>query len=164
MTENEYGDSLKFYGDWSTDAMYRTGLNLQYVVSRTGDLTLHIEAAPIAERGQSPSWENKVTLQLTKAELVSVCATLLGYRRTAKGAFHGTARNKGFQVSSNPSKGALFVLSEQGKTVRHMIDQSGRAEAAAFVVQRLGQAWGMDAMAVISLIERVETLPHIEPA
>lgn len=159
MANEEFGEGIKFYGDWAGDPVYRTALNLQYVASRSGSLTLHIEICPIPERGQSPSWADKVTLQLTSTELVSVCSALLGYRRTAKGAYHGDSRNKGFQVSSNPSKGALFSLTEKGRNIRHLLDQAQRAEAAAFAIRRLSQAWSMDPAAAIALLERVETLP-----
>lgn len=159
--DNDFGASLKFYADWSGEPSARTGLNVQHVASRAGSLTLNLELAPILEARQSPDWQQKTTLQLSPSELVDVCAVLLGYRRTTKGAYHGPARNKGFQAHSNPAKGAMIALSEQGRILKHLLNQSDRACLAAFVLNRVAESWGMNAQAALMVLERTETLPRV---
>ena len=164
--QTEFGPGIKFYSDWPNEAKLRTGMHLQHAVARDSSLTLHIEIAPIAAPGQSPNWQEKIVLQLTRGELVAVCATLLGFRKTAKGSYHGKQRNKGFQVHSNPSKGALFALNEKGVQLQHMVDQNGRAEIAAFILNRVAQAWQLDpgtCLAVLTNVEKNIPVPF-EPA
>lgn len=154
-----FGVGIKFYADWHSDPALRTGLHIQYTQTRGGQSTVDVEIAPIAQSGQSPNWSEKIRLQLTRAELVAVCAVLLGVRKSTNGSYHGNARNKGFQVHSNPTKGSLFALSEKGRQLRHMVDQDGRAEIAAFFLRRLAEVWAIEPGTVLRILERVETTP-----
>lgn len=153
----EFGRSLKFYADWPNDPVMRTALHLQYVAARDGSLTLNMEIAPIPAASKQPLWNTKIVLQFTQSELVSLCSTLLGFRKTVRAAYHGSSRNKGFQIHSNPAKGALFAVSEKGSQLRHMLDQSGRAQAAAFVLSRLSESWELEPGVCLAILSNVET-------
>ena len=157
-----FGAGIKFYADWGGDALYRTGLHLQHSVSKNGRQTIDIELARIVQAGQSPDWKNKISLQLTGSELVDVTAALLGVRKSAFGAYHGAGKNKGFQVHSNPAKGALFAVSAKGEQLRHLVGQADRAAAAAFFLSRLAGIWGLDAATALRILERIESSPEPE--
>lgn len=155
-----FGEGIKFYADWHSDPVLRTALHVQFCQNKAGQATMDIEVAPILEARESPQWDQKIRLQLSMAELTAVTATLLGVRKSAKGSYHGAGRNKGFQVHSNPSKGSLFAVSEKGRQLRHLLDQDGRAQAAAFFLRRLAQAWMLDPVAAMSVLESVEARPE----
>lgn len=155
-----FGEGIKFYADWHNDPMLRTALHIQFSQNKAGQGTMDIELAPIAQARQSPQWEQKIRLQLSTAELTSVTATLLGVRKTAKASYHGAEHNKGFQVHSNPSKGSLFAVSQKGRQLRHVLDQDGRAQAAAFFLRRLSQAWRLDAATTMQVLQSVENNPN----
>ncbi len=67
MTEQSYGESLKFFSDWQKDPAKRTGLNVQHTLTRGEYPTVSIEIAPIRASGSSPDWKSKITVQLTAA-------------------------------------------------------------------------------------------------
>lgn len=156
----EFGRSIYFFADWSSETS-RTGLHCQYVTSRQGTKTLNIELAPILQAKESPDWTNKITLQLSCAELVDFCAVLLGFRRTTSGSYHGSSRNKGFKLYSNPAKGALVALSQQGRQLQHILSQADRATLTAFCLTRLADEWMLGVSDCISILSNTETLPII---
>lgn len=156
--ENDgFGRGIKFYADWPKDQKSRTALHIQHALTRDNALTLNLELAPIPESGKGPDWTRKIMLQLSRSELVAVCYALLGFRKTAKGSYHGTNRNKGFQVHSNPARGALFAVSEKGVQYHHIVSQDDRAEIAAFVLCRLAEVWCVDPATCLAVLSNVET-------
>ena len=58
MTEQSYGESLKFFSDWQKDPAKRTGLNVQHTLTRGEYPTVSIEI------GVSLDIENYCTLRL----------------------------------------------------------------------------------------------------
>lgn len=60
MTEQSYGESLKFFSDWQKDPAKRTGLNVQHTLTRGEYPTVSIEIAPIRASGSSPDWKSKI--------------------------------------------------------------------------------------------------------
>ncbi|WP_404990065.1 hypothetical protein [Citrobacter freundii] len=95
MTEQSYGDSIKFFSDWQKDPAKRTGLNVQHTLTRGEYPTVSIEIAPIRASGSSPDWKSKITVQLTRGELTAFCSVLFGLRSKAEGSYHGDSKNKG---------------------------------------------------------------------
>ena len=66
-----------------------------------GFYTVNIEAAPAnAESGgvRSFDWQNKITLQLTRNEIVVVAAVFYGFMPSCTFSSHGTAKDKGFSM------------------------------------------------------------------
>lgn len=53
MTEQSYGESLKFFSDWQKDPAKRTGLNVQHTLTRGEYPTVSIEIAPIRASGSA---------------------------------------------------------------------------------------------------------------
>ena len=112
MTEQSYGESLKFFSDWQKDPAKRTGLNVQHTLTRGEYPTVSIEIAPIRASGSSPDWKSKITVQLTRGELTAFCSVLFGLRSKAEGSYHGDAKNKSFAVYNNGKAGVAIILSE----------------------------------------------------
>jgi hypothetical protein len=66
-----------------------------------GFYTVNIEAAPAkAESGGNRSfdWQNKITLQLTRNEIVVVAAVFYGFMPSCTFSSHGPAKDKGFSM------------------------------------------------------------------
>src|SRR5690554_5072362 len=76
MTEEIYGEAMKFFSDRQQDPGKRTGLNVQFTETRKKYPTLSVEVAPILEPGQSPYWASKITIQLTPTELTAFCGVM----------------------------------------------------------------------------------------
>lgn len=109
--ENDFGESIKFYSDGQRDPVKRTGLNVQYTMTKANYPTVSIEVAPISMPRSSPNWEKKITVQLTKGELNAVCGVLFGLRKEATGSYHGDANNKSFAVYNNGKSGVALIVS-----------------------------------------------------
>ncbi|HHU4054984.1 TPA: hypothetical protein ACUB6Y_005463 [Raoultella ornithinolytica] len=72
MTEQSYGESLKFFSDWQKDPAKRTGLNVQHTLTRGEYPTVSIEIAPIRASGSSPDWKSKMAKFAQRAENVKL--------------------------------------------------------------------------------------------
>lgn len=57
--ESDFGESIKFYSDGQRDPVKRTGLNVQYTMTKANYPTVSIEVAPISMPRSSPNWEKK---------------------------------------------------------------------------------------------------------
>jgi len=80
--------------------------------------TVKIDAALKSQGGgRSFDWQDKTTLNLTREELVTVTAALLGFVPEAVGQYHGPAKNKGFRVV-NQGQSFFFEVSEGQKGKR----------------------------------------------
>ncbi len=152
---SEFGENINFYNDWVHSDNFRTGLNVQCVISRQSKPTLNIEVAPITKKGESPQWGQKITLQLTAKELVEFSALLLGLQTVCGGKYHGAARNKGFTVHDNTDKGLIITLSEAGRTICHSLGRPERAQLAVFVVRQLAQAWKVGVTDVWGMMPKI---------
>ena len=150
-----FGENINFYTDWIKDYEYRTGLNVQCVISRQGQATLNLEIAPIAKAGTSPSWGEKITLQLTKSELIEFCALLLGLQTMCKGAYHGADKNKGFTIHDNSTKGIVINLTEAGRSLSHLVGRTERAELAVFVARQLAAVWKVTVTDVWGMLPKI---------
>lgn len=137
---SEFGENINFYADWVGSSVHRTGLNVQCVTSRSCFPTLNIELAPIPSAGASPNWGGKITLQLTRKELFSTGAVLLGLLPSCIGTYHGENKNKGFSIYDNADKGVAITLTDNGKRLCHLITPEHRTELAVFVVRRISDA------------------------
>ncbi|MCE0759416.1 hypothetical protein LWH94_09385 [Marinobacter sp. G11] len=141
MTEEIYGEAMKFFSDRQQDPGKRTGLNVQFTATRKKYPTLSVEVAPILEPGQSPYWARKITIQLTPTELTAFCGVMFGLRKSMKGAYHGEAKNKGIAAYNNGPSGAVIALSEQGRQLQNFLTPEDRLELAVFSTRRLAEAW-----------------------
>lgn len=152
---SEYGESLKFYSDGQRDPAKRTGLNIQYTLTRGGYPTISIEIAPIRNPGTPPNWDtDKVTIQLTKGELTAFCSVLFGLRKEATGAYHGDANNKSFAVYNNGKSGVAIILSERGNQLQNFLSSDDRMELAVFSIRRLSEAWKVSTSDAIALLRQ----------
>ncbi|EPH2169350.1 hypothetical protein AB6F54_20050 [Providencia huaxiensis] len=142
MSEQVYGDTLKFFADWQKNEKKRSCLNFQKVVSRSGVPTLNIEIAPLEKDGTA-RWEQKLTIQLSLKELTQLSALVLlskKYIDNLDARYHGDHRNKGLSVFDNGKSGMIFMISEAGQMQEHGIDQYQRLELTVFIVQQLSAA------------------------
>lgn len=153
MTENNFGESIKFYSDGAGEDR-RTGLNVQFTTTRNLELTVSVEVAPIVSIGAAPNWANKITLQLTRAELTGLCLVLFQLKGEVKGSYHGKNRNKGVAVYCNGSKGSAITVSEGGRVLHHLLTQDERLELAVFVLRRLSEAWRVTPSDTIAILRQ----------
>ncbi|MCB5163026.1 hypothetical protein [Marinomonas algarum] len=160
MSEENFGENLKFYADRHPDPAQRTALNVQYSFGREGKETLNLEIAQIYTVGAPPEWKSKITLQLTSNELIAFCCTLLGVRPEMKGAYHGANRNKGIATYDNGSKGLLISLSEQGRMLNHALQPDQRLDLLAFSIRRLSEKWKMSVVDSIALLRQARLIEH----
>ncbi|MGY0157566.1 hypothetical protein ACVQK1_15975 [Edwardsiella tarda] len=154
MTEQPYGESLKFFSDGQKDPIKKTGLNIQHTLTRGGYPTVSIEIAPIRAAGSTADWKNKITLQLTRNELTAFCGVLFSLRNEVKGAYHGDAKNKGFAAYNNGKAGVAIILSEKGVQLHHLINNEDRLEIAVFTVRQLSAAWKVTPSDAIALLRQ----------
>lgn len=154
MTEQPFGESLKFFSDWQKEPSKRTGLNVQHTLTRADYPTLSIELAPIEKSGTSPNWKNKITLQLTRSELTAFCSVMFGFRNEVKGSYHGDANNKNFGVYNNGKSGVVIILGESGVQLQHFINPDDRMEIAVFSVRQLSTGWKVTTSDAISLLRQ----------
>ncbi|MEQ5274639.1 hypothetical protein [Proteus terrae] len=142
MSEQEYGETLKFFADWQKIEKKRSCLNFQKVVSRSGVPTLNIEIAPLEKDGTA-RWGQKLTIQLSLKELTQLSALVLlskKYIDNFEARYHGDSRNKGLSVFDNGKSGMILQISEAGQMLEHGIDQYQRLELAVFIIQQLSKA------------------------
>ncbi|ENG9418055.1 hypothetical protein ACY3XD_003637 [Vibrio cholerae] len=154
MTEQSYGESLKFFSDWQKDPAKRTGLNVQHTLTRGEYPTVSIEIAPIMASGSSPDWKSKITVQLTRGELTAFCSVLFGLRSKAEGSYHGDSKNKSFAVYNNGKAGVAIILSERGNQLQNFINDDDRMELAVFVVRQLSNSWKVTPSDAIALLRQ----------
>lgn len=160
---SEFGENINFYADWVSSSVHRTGLNVQQVTSRKGFFTLNVELAPIPSAGASPNWSEKITLQLTRKELFSTGAVLLGLLPSCIGTYHGENKNKGFSIYDNMEKGVAITLTENGKRLCHLITPDYRTELAAFVVRRIACALKISSAEALALLPMTyRTYEHLK--
>ncbi|MBP4004280.1 hypothetical protein [Escherichia coli] len=155
VTEQFYGESLKFFSDGQQDPAKRTGINIQHTLTRNDYPTLSIEIAPIREPKASADWKSKITVQLTRSELTAFCSVLFGLRNEAKGAFHGDAKNKSFAIYNNGKSGVAIILSERGNQLQNFIRDDDRMELAVFAVRQLATAWKVSPSDTIALLRQL---------
>lgn len=149
-----FGETVTFYSDRHPSQALRTSLNAQYVTTRQGYLSVAIEIAPITRLNTAPSWDNKITLQLTKAELIAFCQVLFGLKAEAKGAFHGDNKNKGIAAYDNGPDGVGVTVSEKGVSYMHQLTPDNRIELSVFVLRRLAESWKVTPTDTIALLRQ----------
>lgn len=85
--------------------------------TKHGVQTISIDAAPcVGER--TYNWDNKVTIQLTAAELPHVASVILGLAPGCEYSNHGPDHKKGFKMENQPGK--VFVQ-VRGPGVSHAV-------------------------------------------
>lgn len=152
MSLDHFGDNISLFASMRTSESARTAFNMQEVVSRNGSPTLNIEIAPLNLNGVGGNWSSKITIQLTKSELMNMCRFLFGLTGTLKGNYHGDKNNKGFTLYDNGPKGVAFILSEKGRQLQHYISPEDRIELGVFALRRLSFLWKIapsDTLAVL---------------
>ncbi len=152
--EHGFGESIKFYSDGQRDPTKRTGLNVQYTLTRASYPTISIEVAPIRAAGAKPDWLKKITVQLTKPELTAFCGVMFGLRKESSGSYHGDANNKGFSLYCNGQSGVAIILSERGDQYHHLMKTDDRMELAVFAIRRLAEAWKVTPSDAITLLRQ----------
>ncbi|HFZ8522867.1 hypothetical protein ACSZNZ_17615 [Aeromonas caviae] len=151
---NNFGESFKLYSDGQRDPVKRTGLNVQYTETRASYPTVSIEIAPIRAAGAKPDWEQKITVQLTRAELTAFCGVMFGLRKEASGSYHGDANNKSFATYCNGQSGVAIILMERGNQFQHLMTPDDRMELAVFAIRRLSEAWRVNPSDAITLLRQ----------
>lgn len=82
----------------------RAALCVVPAMSRDGKTpTVNIEMARASSRGNEFLWDEKLIVQVTRAELPDVLAVVLGYLPGCEFNYHGERRNKGYRLSQTPS-------------------------------------------------------------
>ena len=152
--ENDFGESIKFYSDGQRDPVKRTGLNVQYTVTRASYPAISIEVAPIPAAGVKPDWQRKITVQLTRAELTAFCGVMFGLRKEATGSYHGDANNKSCALYNNGKSGVALIVSHRGEQLHHFLSADDRMEAAVFFIRRLAEAWKVSSSDAIALLRQ----------
>ncbi|MND15779.1 hypothetical protein D3C80_60110 [compost metagenome] len=151
---SDFGESFKLYSDGQPDPVKRTGLNVQYTMTRASYPTISIEIAPIRAAGAKPDWEQKLTIQLTRAELTAFCGVMFGLRKEASGSYHGDANNKSFATYCNGQSGVAIILMERGNQLQHLMTSDDRMELAVFSIRRLAEAWKVTPSDAITLLRQ----------
>ena len=101
------GNSLHVYGKQSA-------LTIQSGKSPKAADVVFIEAASKTDAGYD--WANKLTLMLTRSEMLHVLAVILNYLPSTTGRHHGPQRDKWFEVERQTHQ--VYMKVGQGKTVR----------------------------------------------
>jgi hypothetical protein len=83
-------------------ARNNAALCFQADVSKNGFKTIAVDGAKAA--GSNFDWQNKIRIQLTKAEIPAVLAVLAGYSQYCEFKNHGQASNKGFSMERQGEK------------------------------------------------------------
>lgn len=154
MTEQSYGDSIKFFSDWQKDPAKRTGLNVQHTLTRGEYPTVSIEIAPIRASGSSPDWKSKITVQLTRGELTAFCSVLFGLRSKAEVPITGTRRIRALRFTTTARPVLRSSLSERGNQLQNFINDDDRMELAVFAVRQLSNAWKVTPSDAIALLRQ----------
>ncbi|MBO1520449.1 hypothetical protein [Oceanisphaera pacifica] len=154
MSEQVFGESMKFFSDRHPDPNKRTALNVQYTLTRAGHPTVSIEIAPIYQVGAPPAWTEKITVQLTRTELTSFSCVLFELKKEVKSSYHGVAKNKSIAVYGNGPLGSAINLAESGRQLQHFLTTEDRLELAVFVVRRLSEAWKVAPSDTIALLRQ----------
>ena len=157
MTQDEYGETLKFYADRATDPQKRTAMNVQCTFTRAGVETLSVELVQI-QTGRKPNWSDKISLQLTKTELKDMCRVLFGLKDQMKGSYHGDAHNKGIAVYDNGPQGAAVSVSEKGRKLYHILTPDDRLDLGVFVLRRLAHFWKVTPSDAIALLRQASAM------
>lgn len=135
MTEQSYGESLKFFSDWQKDPAKRTGLNVQHTLTRGEYPTVSIEIAPIRASGSSPDWKSKITVQLTRGELTAFCSVLFGLRSKAlRVPITATRRIRAlrFTTTARPVLRSSLVSEETSSRISSMMTTEWSSQSSQF--------------------------------
>lgn len=83
----------------------------------SGHYTINIEAAKATEgASRKYEWSDKVTLQLTQGELLTVAAVFYGYKESCTFSSHGPAKDKGFSLERK-DEGIIARVNATGKSM-----------------------------------------------
>lgn len=154
MTQNTFGETLKFYSDRHPDPEKRTAITIQYTFSRSKRPTLSVEMVKISEPGTAPNWDSKIIVQLTQGELTGLCGVLFGLKHQVKGSYHGDAHNKGIAAYNNGPDGAAISVSEKGKHLHHLLKPDDRLDLGVFALRRLSDGWKVTPSDAIALLRQ----------
>lgn len=152
MAENNYEESVKFFGDRQRDEKKCTALNVQYTQTPKQLMTVNVEMAKMINA--AADWSNKIYLQLSQYELMHLCELLFGLRKTAEFKYHGGSKNKGLTVHNNGSQGVMLVISEAGTQLHHLLNHDQRIELGVFVIRRLALSWQVSVSDVLAILRQ----------
>ncbi|EIZ1086051.1 hypothetical protein MPI44_004599 [Klebsiella oxytoca] len=153
MSQNQFEEAVKFYGDRQKDENKRTALNVQYSKKEKSDeLTVNVEMAKII--GTDAQWGSKMYLQLSKYELTAFCELLFGLRKSTTLNYHGKKKNKGLTVHSNGAQGVMLIMSEGGETLQHLLNHEQRIELGVFIIRRQAMAWNVAVSDVLAILRQ----------
>ncbi|PKY09724.1 hypothetical protein B1757_13430 [Acidithiobacillus marinus] len=102
-----------------------------------GHYTVNIEAAKIVEGAERKyDWSDKITLQLTRAELPTVAAVFYGYMDACTFASHGPAKDKGFSLERKDG-GIIARVNATGKSMAVKISPPDIFQMGAILTRQL---------------------------
>lgn len=121
-----------------------------YKVYRPGQVALCAQAVRIADESKSFSlnlelargvaggflWQDKQVIQVSRHELPSFCACLLGFLLTMKGMYHGPNKNKGYALEHKVT-GLELSLFQPGKRWFITLDSPERFWLTEFALHQL---------------------------
>lgn len=128
MTEQSYGESLKFFSDWQKDPAKRTGLNVQHTLTRGEYPTVSIEIAPIRASGSSPDWKSKITVQRRFAAFSLVCVARLRVPITATRRIRALR----FTTTARPVLRSSLVSEETSSRISSMMTTEWSSQSSQF--------------------------------
>lgn len=142
-----FGDAYKAY-----KREQRVAVTIQQVFSRSGRPTINIDLAEFL--GTEADWENKLTVQLMRQELIDAMRVILGWAPELVTRFHSDDRNKSAVIRNNPD-GSLFLGIAVGKETKRCIvlEHAARYDIAQIVGRQLGaQSGGLSMTDVLNLL------------
>lgn len=103
--------STKYPADFQL-AVYgsKAAIQVKPSVTKGGFFTVALESAN-AKNGATRvyDWAGKITIQLTRTELLDFAAVLLCHKPSCKYSAHGDKNNKGFELAFQPERKSFFM-------------------------------------------------------
>ena len=105
---NRFGKAIKVFGG-------KGALTFQATETRAVVKTINNDAA-LANAPRQYDWSNKITVQISRAELPVVCGLFAGIVNECKFGSHGPEKNKGYEIQRQQDKVFIKVM-QKDKTM-----------------------------------------------
>ncbi len=142
------------YGRSFTAYSKKSAINIKDSFNQRNVATLTIDSCNLVN--SKPDWQNrsnKISIQLTQIELINMANYILGYSESCSGNYHGTEKNKSFQVHDNGLSGIIINSHQAGRTISGVIPTEGRQLLITMVFGRLAFGWGVSVADAIGLLK-----------
>jgi len=127
----------------------KDALCFEVAETRGGFKTIQIDAAK-AGNGKQKDWANKITIQLTSAELPIVLAVLMRAKERCEFSAHGPNKDKGFRMEVQGDNVYCKFFAKDKPVVGVPVTPGDRAHLIAFFIRQFLQNYPwMDATSVI---------------